>query len=897
MAKKLAVKMAPPTQEIALRSGEFFLMPDLPNAPVISSQPTSNIAQYTWIEKYDDVTKDPIFQPLKERFGTYTVVKGTSVGWNIFTTDPSNINSFSSDENLKFVWKKDGTPVFEVNSIQNGKGVPGILLEGSSTTLSATGRYICEVSNQYGTAVTEPIDLQVVDPYNNPKLFRNLIQNGSAEKGLTNWVVEPDITSTTFLESNALTGNYASLPRFSYYDFKAKKSTGWPAVDFKFCQGGPSSLFYNFWRDWKSKDTTLEIRNIKGEPSKYLEGWATWLLKSYPSNIVPNEDIGDYKYAAFYPGMVWMDRYNKNQGNGQIGLYEESENQVLNYFTRKNIKFKKFGGTPTTKMSQIIDIVDVSEYVDGSVAGVRHLSAQFFAYVGAGITRYQIKATTVGGEQIFNWYVLDAEDFYKRITKNEDNRIPLIKDSVIEIIPIVDDQTSIDIIVRDFGGRPIQMETIKGPDAADVFAIKEKVYLPISLYPVVDLFIANNNAIKVFGQTYTTTAALGSLMSPNPEVPNSQRIGTTYGIRFDAQPIASGNNKLIAFSKVADLINVPVSDVVKAAYNLDTIELSAEFYNKELDVYLDLQKQINELLGIQTTLIEIPLYGQILQTGDDVRATDIRWSDLEVMDRNAAFFIQKLAFPEPGQPTEPLNARPWIPSPIVEDWSEYEKTNAKRTIKAYEEQGAAAMFGVGKTITLQKGARTIEVIVNFIHNSDVLEDDQPEIKGWKSQEIYYNSFGQSTGNSPRALKYGAPRCGITKIKLQLIPNNTEISTKYVSYSLPPSNATVLGLQKQRLFQDVHNTATPGPFIYDLIIPQTLPEPPKETDVFAKLQVIDSYDKGQRAEGFQQTDTKTDGGFTNDDDKIQQRFDLTEAEDANTEGRPENDPEAFLSGSF
>ena len=256
--------------------------------------------------------------------------------------------------------------------------------------------YVCEVSNAYGTTISSRIRVEVVDTQNHPMLYKNLLKNGSSTQ---NWTNDADIITRSFISDETLTRNYGSLPRFMYYDTTTDKVVGGIPEDFRFCQGGHGGMLYNILRSWYKKDKDLYDLTKNSNPDTALEGWMSWLLKSYPSQIVPNEDLDNWKYAGFFPGLKWIDSYNKNTSK-VIGLLSEAENQVLSYITRDKIKFKKDGGREVSTTNQVIDITNISQVVDGNITGLPQLNGQFFAYVGAGITGYKIKATTTAGEKL-----------------------------------------------------------------------------------------------------------------------------------------------------------------------------------------------------------------------------------------------------------------------------------------------------------------------------------------------------------------------------------------------------------------------------------------------------------------------------------------------------------------
>jgi len=859
--KKLTLQIGsvPETQE--LRSGEFFLMPENPVPPAIVSDLSKNIRQKTWVERYEE--DRPVFFEIQPQFEVFSVVAGTILEMFVIAEDPSLVDAsnLGDDSNLQYVWKRNGASIVSINSLENGKGISGISYAADEVNSDIAGTYTCEVSNAYGTTISSRVRIEIIEPLKHPMLFKNLLKNGSS---IQNWTTDIDIITRSFLEDITLTRHYGSLPRFMYYDFDADRVIGEVPQDFRFCQGGHSGMLYSILQSWYKKDKDLYNIKTNSNPDVALEGWMSWLLKGYPSQIVPNEDLDNWKYAGFYPGLNWIDSYNKNKTR-VIGLQSEAENQVLSYITRDKIKFKKNGGKEVSTCNQIIDISSISQMVDGNITGMQQLNAQFFAYVGAGITGYKIKATTVAGEKIFNWYVLDPADFFDRLKTSKDNRPKLIEGSVIEIIPLMEDATQISIIAKNDNDVEKLRVDLDGPSVADVFAIKEKAQLPLTWYPIFDMFITNNNPIKIFGQTYSDTNALLELMSPNTDTPSQTIAGYTY--RLKLENFSGGASKRRRFKNV--LNDVDINDTIgeQIIVSNGEIDLTPYIARKERDGYdrkdfapttptsadLWYYKRIGEhYLHIQSLLQEIdsdiklkiistPIYSKLRGDNEQTRIDQTNVSNL---DQNAAFFIKKVPYKDGGS---------YYPQQAAE-WSGDTKIDEKRTLKALQDYGAAAMFAVGATFAIPKYTRSIQVVITFTHSSEAIDDDQPEAKGWTNPEIYRNDFGAGMA-SKRFVEYGFPRCGVSMAKVLLMTQEASVSEKYTTYYLPPSDATVLGLRRQRLYENLNNTSQPGTFNYEILLPKSLPEY-AGIDLISLSKVSEAYELGVREKGKDAQPTPT-----------------------------------------
>ena len=70
------------------------------------------------------------------------------------------------------------------------------------------------------------------------------------------------------------------------------------------------------------------------------------------------------------------------------------------------------------------EVADLADAIDGNAYGIKHISSQFFAYIGTGITGYQIKArvrkdaTEPFIEKTFNYYIGDSEAYKKMFAQD-----------------------------------------------------------------------------------------------------------------------------------------------------------------------------------------------------------------------------------------------------------------------------------------------------------------------------------------------------------------------------------------------------------------------------------------------------------------------------------------------
>ncbi len=153
--------------------------------------------------------------------------------------------------------------------------------------------------------------------------------------------------------------------------------------------------------------------------------------------------------------------------------------------------------------------------------------------------------------------------------------------------------------------------------------------------------------------------------------------------------------------------------------------------------------------------------------------------------------------------------------------------------KAYTDKGAGAFFGVGGSLDLPKDTQRIRVRVEFTNDSPARTDTNPQSKGWDNPDIYNTLFDLS-GTSETAPQpyyaYGTPRCGVTKMKLVLVPNGDIASNKHSTYAIPPSSFTTLGLAKQAALSIGNDASQRDVFEYRLFKPNGIPQAPDPTVV-------------------------------------------------------------------
>lgn len=948
MSKSLTTKLQPATVTLREYSSPFSLLPPNEVAPEITSQPLNNLNQTTWIEKYENAK--PIFQTIQPQQNRLTMLQGTAFSLQLQATDPSNLDPINKRDRLSYKWKRDDALL---TRFSKGSGSVKFTITQAECVPTVSGIYHCEVSNNFGTTSTENINLTVIDPDNHPKLYKNLINNGDGSGGIDSWEVEGDIRTEAFQEHLVFAKNFASFRLGGLITFKkdTQEANNMPP-EFRFSNGSHYGLFFPFFLKRSQKDNTFLNINVKSSTSNVLNDEESYISEGILPQIVANEDYGvpNAKVAGFFPGPLWMDRYNKNTNPNEINLSTEIHRKNLTYFTRDKLKFTNVGGNSVASLSQTVDVSDLADMVDGNAYGIRYLTSQFFAYIGTGITGYQVKAQVSKNptgpflEKIFNYYVGDSEEYARLFAFREGYNIaetyaegpngPFIsyKDLADQFNPETLTQKTLKASAAALQVEKTRLENAK----QNLVALKAAI--PSYVVAIMDL---KEGRRKETNQLIVKAVVLGAVLGPIifwliPLIPTlsiltiaAQAIIGVPGIAAILAPISrlidfnkrikelenkkNETEKAIALQPTleqydqlinqtsTDLNNVKkkqwLLDVEQRAFytaqiershflkdnssieitpiTADTTEVVLDFIDRSgvvlkkesikgpssLDVWAIKEKVFFPLTlyPLYTFLrpssfnanVTIKVFGQKYTTTNVLRpfftrqevgrgvgllskglnsldqngvfTTINEFEDKSpIQDKNARFLLNKYDFTKWGAAYPPNNGDYSMPGTAREFTAQ----------NAVNDHGAAAMFGVSRNIVVPPRTRSIRVNVIFRHNSIILEDPSPAIKGWQDSEAYNNDYGQNSGTSRRLSEYGNPRCGITSIKLLLAVNDMKIDDKHVTYNMPPQSSTVLGMMYKRYGDpNAYNTADIADFSYKLYQPQNLQEPPITTSPF------------------------------------------------------------------
>lgn len=497
---------------------EFRLYPQARREPEFTVQPLETFRQFTWISSFTGSSYD--FVKINQTTPTINMLEGTEFGISSFIRDPSNMLNPAYDKNITYIWRRDGSPLYEINRQNNVRGAKSFYVSGSDCRRDLSGTYQLEARNRYGSAFSEPFELNIIDKKFHPFLFNNLIVNPCGAKGLEGWVGDGDFKVDEFSFDNR---TQWSIPGEVY---KPQTSPYVEQFNFSFY---PNETRLSHWFE-KTKDPS------NFDPSNPLSGYNRWIISNFQPNIVDTDDHGWGNWASFFPSWDYLDGVNKNDTRYQL---KDIVSRSKTYFTRDKIKFTIYGGNPKCQAYQDIDVSEAASLIDGETYGVDRIVAHFFAYIGVGISKYNVKyIDELNDKQRDNtipltWDLYLSGAYAPQTTKPV--LIPLYTGSAptpldchccgdkglngpfvytlngepIDINPVTDDITDIRLDFLDASEGLIDSKLLKGPDDRDIWAVKEKFFVPYYLGNLYSwMFDCKDEEFNIYNQRYTTMNAI-----------------------------------------------------------------------------------------------------------------------------------------------------------------------------------------------------------------------------------------------------------------------------------------------------------------------------------------------------------------------------------------------------
>lgn len=130
------------------------------------------------------------------RDGVVKIAKDTTITLRFKAKQPSVANVengvlqvIPNDKKIKYIWRKDDVVLssFTIASVRSRTVVSENELLIERIQVRHSGVYTCEAVNDIGTTTSEAITIEVVDVYEEPLLFNNLVENPYGKDGTQGW--------------------------------------------------------------------------------------------------------------------------------------------------------------------------------------------------------------------------------------------------------------------------------------------------------------------------------------------------------------------------------------------------------------------------------------------------------------------------------------------------------------------------------------------------------------------------------------------------------------------------------------------------------------------------------------------------------------------------------------
>lgn len=536
---------------------EFRLYPKVTREPEFTVQPFEQVNQYTWLATVSG-SSGPKFVKINPSTPRISMLEGTEFSVDCYVIDPSNITNPTYDKNIKYTWRRDDSPLYELNKQNKLKGTRSFYISASDCKYDISGIYQLEAQNRYGTTLSEPFEIDVINKDYHPYLFKNLLVNPCGAKGLEGWTADADFKVDEFTATGR---SHTSIPIEVY-----RPQTSPYVEQFNFSLY-PNETRLSLW----FYETKQYNKNFVATP---LAGYNKWIVGNFHPNLVDTDDPGTLNDACFFPSWNYLDSANQNT---TLYRLDDIILRSKTYFTRDKLKFVHFGGTAKCSAYQDIDVSEASQLIDGETYGVDKIILHFFAYVGIGMSKYSLTYTDYRGQELTdNTIPVDylsyisgayAPEAIKPIliplytpgmsstgsmgtgsnnagTSTDPSYIevpdptcaccdgvgipggssgPLVEiqegGSLMEISPVADDTTDIRIDFLDDQELLIASQIIKGPDERDIWAVKEKFFIPYYLGNLYSWMIdSTKDEYKIANQRYTTMDAIRGVDDPSSPI-------------------------------------------------------------------------------------------------------------------------------------------------------------------------------------------------------------------------------------------------------------------------------------------------------------------------------------------------------------------------------------------
>lgn len=197
-----------------------------------------------------------------------------------------------------------------------------------------------------------------------------------------------------------------------------------------------------------------------------LDGWTTTIgstqvqeFSSLPTSefkLIEKTDIFGYTTDMLAPYPTDLDAfYNDITNYKPINIIESGR-----YFTRSKINYYVNGEVITVSMYQDIDLIDLQEYIQGSIHGVRGLSANFSCYIGNAVSRFLHNQSFITPNNRRDRRKYNFSQSRLSLANMELAGLPEINESVQVILEQYDKETLVPTTTRNENGRVVTVPRI-----------------------------------------------------------------------------------------------------------------------------------------------------------------------------------------------------------------------------------------------------------------------------------------------------------------------------------------------------------------------------------------------------------------------------------------------------
>lgn len=195
-----------PSSSINENETVYDLLPVVVNRPPIITTTIGN-ASTPQIKPYASIDLSGTFayrysdDTIKVKLGSTFTLKINAEQPKVFNVENGIPKIISSSVGLDYVWRKDGEIVLSQNiaSLQSNIIVSGSTLTFQNIQPEHAGAYVCEISNDIGTIVSETSTIEVLNLDIDSFFYKNLVQNPYGKNGTDNWESINNDFSTKFL--------------------------------------------------------------------------------------------------------------------------------------------------------------------------------------------------------------------------------------------------------------------------------------------------------------------------------------------------------------------------------------------------------------------------------------------------------------------------------------------------------------------------------------------------------------------------------------------------------------------------------------------------------------------------------------------------------------------------